>query len=215
MKKIIIALAVILIASNCWSEVLSPSMTDIAKLKPLMGTWDFTHVEYFPNETSGITFTYAYTLNDIYKHEREYYIGSPYASAHYNDVVGNYYLSDSGRLSYYVFNFTGANAVAGTYWPHVFGNIIDLSFPFTGIKVAEVSPDPCPSSLIYGTDSEQTQLLRSIRDNILSKSHEGKELIKLYYQWSPVIVKAMEADEDFKADVKELVDDILEMIEVE
>jgi hypothetical protein len=75
------------------------------------------------------------------------------------------------------------------------------------------SPGFCALSLIYGTDSAQTELLCSIRDNLLSKSHEGRELIKLYYQWSPVIVKAMQADEDFKEDLKELVDGVLGMME--
>jgi len=63
--------------------------------------------------------------------------------------------------------------------------------------------------------SAETVLLRYIRDNVLSKIHEGRELIKLYYQWSPVIVKAMEADEEFKEDVKELVDAVMGMVEVE
>lgn len=119
----------------------------------------------------------------------------------------------SPSLQVYVFNFTGANAVAGTYYPHVSGNIIDISVPFTGIKVAEVSPDPCPMSLIYGEHSVETELLCSIRDNLLSKSQEGQELIKLYYQWSPIIVKAMEADEDFKEDIKEIVDVFFLMVE--
>jgi len=44
----------------------------------------------------------------------------------------------------------------------------------------------------------------------LCKTQEGRELIKLYYQWCPAIVKAMEADEDFKEDVREMVDGILE-----
>lgn len=35
----------------------------------------------------------------------------------------------------------------------------------------------------------------------------GRELIKLYCQWSPVIVKAMEAD------VKAMVDGVLGMVE--
>ena len=51
------------------------------------------------------------------------------------------------------------------------------------------------------------------RDKVLSKTQEGQELIKLYYQWSPVIVKAMEADEEFKQEVKDIVDEVLEMIE--
>ena len=71
----------------------------------------------------------------------------------------------------------------------------------------------CPISLIYGTDSAATELLRFLRDNVLSKSQEGQELIKLYYQWSPIIVKAMEADEEFKQEVKEIVNEVIALIE--
>ncbi len=52
---------------------------------------------------------------------------------------------------------------------------------------------PCPSKEIYGENSQETQLLRSIRDNVLSQTPEGREIITLYYQWSPAIVKAMRA----------------------
>jgi hypothetical protein len=71
----------------------------------------------------------------------------------------------------------------------------------------------CVAEKIYGSNSHETELLRSIRDNILSKTQEGRGLIKLYYQWSPVIVRAMEADEEFKQEVKDMVDKILPMIE--
>jgi len=40
----------------------------------------------------------------------------------------------------------------------------------------------------------------------------GQEIIKLYYQWSPVIVRAMEEDEEFKAEVKEMIDGVLPLI---
>ena len=70
----------------------------------------------------------------------------------------------------------------------------------------------CLAETIYGSDSYETELLRSIRDNLLSKSLEGRELIKLYYQWSPVIVKAMQADEEFKQAVKDIIDEILPVI---
>jgi pimeloyl-ACP methyl ester carboxylesterase len=65
---------------------------------------------------------------------------------------------------------------------------------------------------IYGEYSAETELLRSLRDNVLSKTFEGQELIKLYYQWSPAIVRAMEADEEFKQAVKELIDGVLSLI---
>ena len=74
-------------------------------------------------------------------------------------------------------------------------------------------PQPCVSELIYGENSPETELLRSLRDNVLSTIPEGQELIRLYYELSPVIVKAMEEDEEFKTQVKEMMDGVLELID--
>ncbi len=82
-----------------------------------------------------------------------------------------------------------------------------------GMPTTTTSASSCPSESIYGEHSEEAETLRCVRDNILSHTPEGKEIIKLYYQWGPVIVKAMEADEEFKEDVKGVVDEILGMVE--
>ena len=47
---------------------------------------------------------------------------------------------------------------------------------------------------------------------VLHQTQEGKELIRLYYRWSPAIVKAMEEDEEFKDQIKEMVEEILSMV---
>jgi hypothetical protein len=47
----------------------------------------------------------------------------------------------------------------------------------------------------------------------LSQTAEGRELIHLYYLWSPAIVSAMEGNEEFKAWVKQMIDDALPMIQ--
>ena len=71
----------------------------------------------------------------------------------------------------------------------------------------------CPILCGLGEGSEETELLRYFRDEVLSKTAEGQEIIRLYYQWGPVIAKAMEGDEEFKLEVKELIDEMLPMIE--
>ena len=73
----------------------------------------------------------------------------------------------------------------------------------------------CPTEVIYGEYSKETELLRYLRDNILSQGPEGQEIIRLYYEWSPVIVKAMKEDEEFKEQVKEMVDGVLPLIKGE
>ena len=71
---------------------------------------------------------------------------------------------------------------------------------------------PCPILCIYGEHSEEAEILRYVRDNILSAIPEGRELISLYYAVSPAIVRAMEKDDDFKAEVKELIDGVLGLV---
>jgi hypothetical protein len=71
----------------------------------------------------------------------------------------------------------------------------------------------CPTEKIYGEDAEETVLLRAFRDTVLSKTPEGQEIVKLYYQLSPVIIKAMENDEGFKEEVKEMIDGVLGLVE--
>jgi len=61
-------------------------------------------------------------------------------------------------------------------------------------------------------NSEEAALLRYIRDNVLSQTAEGREIIGLYYQLSPVIIKAMEKDEGFKEEVKEMLDGVMGLI---
>jgi hypothetical protein len=71
---------------------------------------------------------------------------------------------------------------------------------------------PCPLETIYGEQSEEIRLLRYFRDNLLNKTKEGREYIKLYYQWSPLIVKAMKEDKEFAKNIKEIVDEVLNLL---
>ncbi len=75
--------------------------------------------------------------------------------------------------------------------------------------------DLCCTENAYGEHSSQAKLLRYFRDKVLSQTPEGRELIKLYYLWSPTIVRAMEGDDEFKQWVKEMIDSVLPMIERE
>jgi len=81
--------------------------------------------------------------------------------------------------------------------------------------VAVISISNCVVESIYGEHSKVAETLRHYRDNVLNKTPEGRELIKLYYLWSPVIVKAVEQDEEFKKEVKQMIKGVLPMIERE
>jgi rhodanese-related sulfurtransferase len=73
----------------------------------------------------------------------------------------------------------------------------------------------CAVEKIYGEYAEETELLRCFRDSILSKTPEGYQLIRLYYEWSPAIVRVLTENRKFMEDVKEIIDDILPLIERE
>ena len=75
-----------------------------------------------------------------------------------------------------------------------------------------IEESSCAVRQMYGDSSAKTQLLRFFRYNVLQPTPEGREIIKLYYQWSPFIVKAMEADETFKKDVREVIDSIIPIV---
>ena len=69
------------------------------------------------------------------------------------------------------------------------------------------------SEHIYGEHSEEAELLRKYRDEVLSKTPVGQEIIRLYYEWSPAIVKAMKENKEFKGEIKKVIDGVLELIE--
>ncbi len=50
---------------------------------------------------------------------------------------------------------------------------------------------------------------------VFDKTTEGQELIRLYYELIPAIAKAMEEDEEFKEELKKIIDGTLPLIEEE
>ena len=76
---------------------------------------------------------------------------------------------------------------------------------------SKILPD-CPVIEIYGEYAKETECLRHFRDNVLRETPEGQELIQLYYQWSPMLVKAMNEDTSFKAGIKAIIDEMLPLI---
>ncbi len=92
------------------------------------------------------------------------------------------------------------------------GSVVSITSSIQ-VSTTTTSAPSCPSEQIYGEHSEETELLRYFRDNVLSKSPEGRELIKLYYEWSPAVAEMMEADDEFRAEVKDIIDGFLSLIE--
>jgi predicted alpha/beta-hydrolase family hydrolase len=70
----------------------------------------------------------------------------------------------------------------------------------------------CPIVAIYGEDSDEVALLRRFRDNSLTSTAQGQELIELYYRWSPLILRSILEDGALKKDLKEMVDGVLPLV---
>jgi len=114
--------------------------------------------------------------------------------------------TDRGDITYQDFILERENPVTSTS---------SSSSTSTSSSSTTTAPSqPCPAEKIYGEDSGEVQLLRLFRDTILSETPEGQELIRLYYEWSPVIVKAIEDDENTKMEIKELIDVFLQCFKV-
>ena len=88
---------------------------------------------------------------------------------------------------------------------------LPLGMPTSTTTITD--PDSgCPATVLYGEDAEELVTLRSFRDDILAETGEGRELIKLYYLFSPALVKLLGEDQAFRKDVKEMVDEIVTML---
>ena len=70
----------------------------------------------------------------------------------------------------------------------------------------------CPLIFVLGEDSNELDLLRRFRDEVLCKTPIGRNIIKLYYQWSPAIVEAMEENKIFREKIREIIDGFLPII---
>jgi hypothetical protein len=79
-------------------------------------------------------------------------------------------------------------------------------------QFTETAFPSCPIVAIYGDASEEVALLRYFRDNFLTKTIQGKELIKLYYEWNPLIISSILEDGELKKDLQEIIDAILPLV---
>ena len=79
-------------------------------------------------------------------------------------------------------------------------------------QFTETTFPSCPIVAIYGEESEEVKLLRYFRDNLLTRTIQGQELIKLYYEWSPLIIRPILEDGELKGDLQEMIDVFLPLV---
>jgi len=96
-------------------------------------------------------------------------------------------------------------------------NCPDIDNPDQADSDGDSTGDACESCIaekIYGEHSEVAQALRHLRDTVLCQTPEGQAFIRLYYQLSPAIVKAMEEDEGLSAYAKGIIDGIMPLVRI-
>lgn len=71
------------------------------------------------------------------------------------------------------------------------------------------SPAPanqCLTKVLYGEHSDETKLLRKYRDNVLSKSSIGRQIIKTYYDLSPAVAEVLQNNSTTRASARRILD---------
>ena len=82
-------------------------------------------------------------------------------------------------------------------------NSLDPVTTSSSTTTTSITQGPCATVKIYGEDSDEVAILRYLRDNLLIRTPEGREIIRLYHRWNPLIVQAMKSDEAFIQQLKE------------
>jgi hypothetical protein len=96
-----------------------------------------------------------------------------------------------------------------TYTPE--RKLVELNNQPVYLKFVQID-EGCPITRIYGKSSKEANALRALRDSVLKNDPVGRKLIHLYYDYNPMIIKMLNSDEAFKKQVKEMIDEVLELI---
>lgn len=79
-------------------------------------------------------------------------------------------------------------------------------------SITSISDKRCAAAYALGTNDPRLELLRTFRDETLSRTPLGNQLIEVYYTMSPLLVREMQNDNRFKEQVEALLDEITRII---
>jgi hypothetical protein len=197
---------------NSWSEMESTVTNN------LWGVWGSSGSNVFAVGEGGIIINYdgsnwseiesgtSKWLNGIWGSSgtNVFAVGYSGTILHYDGSTWSAVSSGTTEDLYDVWGSSGSDVFAvGETILHYDGNTwSEMSIEGSGCIVTYLLEDKPP----------QLNALRYLRDNVLNKTPAGQEIVRLYYEWSPVIVKAMQEDEDFKEQMKEMIDGVLGLI---
>ena len=96
--------------------------------------------------------------------------------------------------------------------PSTTTTMLDTSTIVISSTTSTIAP-LCPVETIYGDNSEEAEILKYVRDYILNTTSEGKEIIVLYYEWSPYLVECIENNVELKNEIQKIIDELLQIIQ--
>ncbi len=80
---------------------------------------------------------------------------------------------------------------------------------YSPVSTTTTTVPGCPVVILYGDAARETKTLRVFRDEALSTTPEGRQLVDLYYRLSPLIAQTLENDEEFKNKLRVLLDSLI------
>ena len=84
--------------------------------------------------------------------------------------------------------------------------------PTTITTTTTSSTSICFLEWLFGEDSEAIDCLINVREACLNNSPEGREITRLYYQWSPFLISTIGGDEELQKDIKAMVGGFLQLV---
>ena len=146
-----------------------PNPKELERIVDLSTSNPAADTTYFPNTTNGFYWT-GTTCSGCHK----------FKAFAYEFSDGKLYFGVKYRNDVYDENYTRCVRTADS------SGTTTTTTPTT---TSSTSGTTCPTEEIYGSAAPETQLIRNFRDTVLSATPEGQQLIKLYYIWSPFLVK--------------------------
>ncbi len=137
-------------------------------------------------------------------------ISNLWGSSHDNIFAMGY--TDFGRPGV-VLRYDGVPANQDNCPDHYNPDQQDSDNNSTGDVCESTSSAICPLERVYDPDAAETKMLRRYRDAVLQKTPGGLKLVRLYYEWSPTILKVLEADVHCVKKIRAVLDGFLPLIE--
>jgi len=117
-------------------------------------------------------------------------------------------------FGYRVLHYDGSETVTTTILSSTTTTSIPLitSSTTTPVSTTTTKPPQCVAEVLYGDNSEETELLRNYRDSVLSITPEGQKIIKIYYKYCPTVINLLGQNPNLKNRTKAYIDSMLPKI---